>query len=78
MTAREKMELLALVSCSVAVVLIMLCLFPGLTEIWSKARGYFARKPRKHRAGHRVGEDPQGSPDHGDQVEDTQALEVAA
>jgi hypothetical protein len=77
-TARDDMELLAAVSCSMAVLLIMLCLFPGVTEIFSKVQGFAKRKGSRHRAGHRVQEDPQRGPDHGDQVEDTQRIETAA
>lgn len=78
MTAREKMEWVGLVTCSVSVLLIMMCLLPGWIEIREKIGKIAKRSESKHRAGHRVQEDPPGSTTPGDQGEDTQALEAAA
>lgn len=79
MTAREKMEFLAWSSCLVALMIIALCLFPGVTEIWSKLRRLTRRSNnRRHRAGHRVQEDQARRDPDGDQVEDTQRIEASA
>lgn len=78
MTAREKLELVAMVSCSMTVLLIMLCLLPGWIEIREKLGKVTKRTRRRHRAGHRVQAHSQGSPDHGDPGEDTQRIEAAA
>ena len=79
MTAREKMEILAWVSCGAGLMIVVLCLFPGITEITAKVRNLTRRSTnRRHRAGHRVVMDPPGRDPDGDQVEDTQAVEVAA
>lgn len=80
MSAHEKMEFLAWSSCLLALMIIVLCLFPGITEIAAGIRRVFhgPSKSRRHRAGHRVVVDtPRRDPD-GDQVEDTQAVEVTA
>lgn len=78
MTAREKVEMIGAVSCALTVLLIMMCLLPGWIEIREKFGKIAKRSKRRHRAGHRVQEDPQGSPAPGDQGEDQKALEAAA
>lgn len=79
MTAHEKMDFLAWSSCTLAMMIIVLCLFPGITEIGQKIRSITRRSNnRRHRAGHRLKVDPQGSDPDGDQVEDTQRIETAA
>ena len=77
-TAREKLELIGAVTCSMSLVLIMMCLLPGWIEIREKFGKIAKRSKRKHRAGHRVQEGTQGSPADGDPVEDPQTLEAAA
>ena len=79
MTAHEKMEYLAWSSCLVALMIIVLCLFPGITEIATAFRRITRRSTnRRHRAGHRVQEDQARRDPDGDQVEDTQRLEASA
>lgn len=77
LTAHEQMVLLAWVSCSAGLLITLLCLFPGVTEIYGGILARFGRK-EDYRAGHRAEEDPQGSAPDGDQGEDTTPLEVAA
>lgn len=72
------MEWVGLVSCSLTVLLIMMCLLPGWIEIREKFGKIAKRSKRKHRAGHRVEEDTQGSPAAGDPGQDQEALETAA
>lgn len=78
MTAHDKMEFVAWSSCTLGLMIIMLCLFPGITEIWSKLKSLTRPSSRRHRAGHRVEEDQARRDPDGDQVEDPQGPEVAA
>lgn len=75
MSAREKMELLGLVACTMTVLIIAFCLLPGIIEIMERLGRVKKRVRRRYRAGHRVRQGQARSADHGGPGTDPQEQE---
>ena len=81
MAAREQMEVVAVVSCSVATVIIVALFMPGLWDVaqWFERKVSRVRRSGSGRARHRLAEAPEAPVDHEDDGSaDPQGKEVQA